>query len=444
MKRFSWMLVAAVLAAGMGASSCAMSPPREKVALDGRLNCPYVPGRGGKVYLQLTIVSPKVRMHERKPVNLCVVLDRSGSMGDDRKIGNAKAALDALIDQLNEGDIFSLVIYDDVVDVLRPACRVEDRHRLHHLVEGIQPRGWTNLGGGMMEGFAQVQRYAGRKYVNRVVLLSDGLANRGITDPYELGRIARRYRDCSISLTTMGVGLDYNENLMTRLADQGGGNYYFIESSRNLASILRKEFDMIGTIVAQNAVIDLRLGRGVRLMDVIGAEYTNADGRTRINVGDLYSGERRELTVELDVPEGSGSMMIAQGDLRCDPVGDLALYGGSFSARARYSKDLAEVNRNRDMEIQAKADVAASTRRVEKALEALDEGKGELAAKELYDARKDLLNSPAAAVSGVGAMIRAQEEKLNVYQQTVTDSSGNVRRAKKAIQYDNYSVQRNK
>jgi Ca-activated chloride channel family protein len=444
MKAHALLLVAVAVAALTAGSSCAMSPPRGRLTLDGRLNCPYLSHNGGRAYLQLTLAAPDVRMPERKPVNLCVVLDRSGSMADQGKIGNAKAALHALIHQLNEGDIFSLVIYDDIVEVLRPACRVESKADLRSLVEGIHPRGWTNLGGGMSEGFDQAEKYAGRNYVNRVVLLSDGLANQGITDPQTLGRIARRHRDRSISLTTMGVGLEYNENLMTRLADQGGGNYYFIESSRNLASVLEKEFDRIGCVVAQNAVIELKLGRGVRVVDVVGGEFSGGEGRATIHVGDLSANDRREFTIELQIPEGTGSHTVATGEVRYDPVRDVALRAGSFAARITYTTDAAEIDRRRDMDTQAKADVAVSTRRVEKAMASLDDGKNEEAVKELSAARDALRASPAAAQAGSGAAIMAQEQKLFGYEQTIADSVGDSRRAKKAIKFENYRQQRNK
>jgi Ca-activated chloride channel family protein len=435
------MFLAVMAASAAGGMSF---PGDAKIALEGRLNCPYVPHNGGRVYLQLSVVTPDRGAKERKPVNLCVVLDRSGSMADQGKIGNAKEALQALIDQLNEGDVFSLVIYDDVVDVLRPACRVESKGELRHLVEGIQPRGWTNLGGGMMEGFRQAGRFAGREYVNRVVLLSDGLANQGITDPRELGRIARRERDRSISLTTMGVGLEYNENLMTSLADQGGGNYYFIESSRNLASILRKEFDMIGCVVAQNGVIELKLSRGVRVIDVVGAGFNGSGSAVTIPIGDLYARERRDLTVELEIPEGTGRHVVVDGQLRFDPVRDVAKRGGSFSADVVYSRDVAEVDRHRDMEAQAKADVAVSTRGVERAMARLDEGKNEEAEKELARANDVLRASPAASVAGAGSVIVNQAKKLSDYRQAVNDAKGDLSKVKKDIQFDNYRVQKQK
>ena len=444
MKRIGAVMAGVLLIAGSTFRADAMSfPGRSNVLqLRGNMNCPVLSGNGGRAFLQISLTATQGAARERKPVNLCVVLDRSGSMGEEGKIVNAKAALYALIDRLSRDDIFSLVIYDDVVDVLRPAGCAGDRKELHDLVEGIQPRGWTNLGGGMLEGFSQVERYAGERYVNRVVLLSDGLANRGITDPRELARYARKFRERSVSLTTMGVGLDYNENLMTSLAGAGGGNYYFIESSRHLASILGKEFDMLGCVAAQNAVIELTLGRGITAVDVIGTEFTAGNGRLRIPVGDVYAGERREFTVELDIPGGTGTRLVAEGDVTFEPVRDRVSVSRLGRVSVTYSADAAEIERHRDLGTQAKADVALSTRGVERAMNALDQGKGDVAQEELAAARRALQASPAAGGSLTGAAIKEQDAKLGAYQQRLNGGPASVPQAKKSIQYDNYRTQR--
>jgi Ca-activated chloride channel family protein len=443
MKRFP-MLCASVLIGGVCATSMSLPGRPGVLRLEGRMNCPVLPEEGGRAYLQILLSATGPASLDRRPVNLSVVLDRSGSMGEEGKMQNAKAALRALINGLSRDDIFSLVIYDDVVDVLRDAGRAGEGQELIDLVEGIQPRGWTNLGGGMLEGFSQAERYAGRKYVNRVVLISDGLANRGITDPRELGRFVRGFRKRSISLTTMGVGLDYNENLMTSLAAQGGGNYYFIESPRNLASVLRDEFAMLGCVVAQNAVIELSLSTGVNVVDVIGTEFTARDGRLRIPVGDFCAGERREFTVELDIPPGKGRRLIARGDVSFGPVRESVSISPLEGVTVRYSEDPAEVNRNRDLGAQASADVAVSTRGVDRAMDALDLGRNEEALKEIAAARRQLQASPAASGSPAAEAIREQDERLSTFEQRLKDGPASLQRAKKSIQYDNYRTLRGK
>jgi Ca-activated chloride channel family protein len=412
------------------------------IALTGRFNCPYVSHRGGTVFLQVSIATPAFDLPHRQPMNLAVVLDRSGSMADEEKIEYAKKAVRALIDQLQEGDIFSFVIYDDVIQVLREARRVGDKNELRRLVESVYPRGSTNLGGGMIEGLRQVERHCDKEFLNRVILLSDGLANRGITDTYELKRIAQRYRAKSISLTTMGVGLDYNENLMMGLSQSGGGNYYFIESPNSLASIFRKELRSLSCVVAQNASLELALADQVRLRDAIGCERQSDGAKVVIPIGDLYAGEVRELTIEVEVPEGTGTLDVVKGILRYEGKHGWLESWPSFNASIHYTRDLTEVERKRDNETQAKVDVAVSTRSVDKALKALDEGRRDDAARELRAASAVVISSPAASSMGAGASILGeQKSRLESFQKILQDSADS-RKAKKSIQYENYQTQK--
>lgn len=420
------------------------------VTISGKLNSPFVSIHGGTAYLQLTITTPDVGSSRRRPMNLSVVLDRSGSMGDEGKMEYAKRALYALIDQLSENDILSVVIYDDVIEVLRPARHVGDKRELKKIIQGIYPRGSTNLGGGMVEGFHQAEMNVRKEYVNRVVLLSDGLANTGITNPSELDRIARRFRSKSIALTTMGVGIDYNENLMVGLAENGGGNYYFIESPHSLASIMRKEFNLLSSLCAHDAVLELNLGRRIVMNDVIGLDWNSNAGRYIIPVGDLYSNDRREFTVELGIPAREGSSVesttpvtVANGTIRFESDRPLESKETSFTATFNYTADAAVVEKHRDMDVQGKADVAVSTRAVEHAMKDLDDGKAEEAAEKLQEARQALSSSPAAATSGAGgAAVRGQEAILDSFKSMVKDSAQDARRAKKAIQYQNYKTQK--
>ena len=440
------------------------SPPTEaSITFEGSINYPYISHRGGTAYLQIAISTSDCRPVLRRPMNISVVLDRSGSMADKGKIDYAKSALHNLIDQLRSEDILSIVIYDDVIEVLRPAKRVGNRTKLKRLVDGVYPRGATNLGGGMIEGFQQVEQNLDKEYVNRVILLSDGLANRGIIDTHRLNTIAAKHRSKSISMTTMGVGLNYNENLRVGLAESGGGNYYFIESPNSLASIMSEEFNTLSSVLAQNASIELKLGQGVQVIDVIGCNFTTRNNLYIIQVGDLSSNVRRELTVEVQIPAcpvddsssrqtrragragGKGSLFVAEGTLNFDG-GDVDVgHVRPFKVSVNYTKDTAVIEKNRDLDTQAKADVAVSTRIVEQAMNALDEGREEEAAKELGSARAIILASPAAASMGAaGKLIREQDAKLEEYSDTLKQNKDDLNKAKKSIQYGNYKTQKNK
>jgi Ca-activated chloride channel family protein len=447
MKRFTaavgGMVAALMLFAGANTTAGAFTPHCPEVRLDGKLNCPWVSKEGGLVYLQLAVSAHEIARRGRLPMNLAVVIDRSGSMGSEGKIENVKAAVRGLIDQLRQDDILSIVIYDDVVDVLRPAGRVEDKSILRRLVDEISPRGWTNLGGGMMEGFHQVDLHSGRGYVNRVILLTDGLANRGITSQEELGRIARRYCSRSVSLSTIGVGLEYNENLLITLANSGGGNYYYLYHPRELARIFQREFDLLSTLVAQNSCVDVILGRGIHLKDAIGCELAHEGDRLMVALGDLAAGECREVTLALDLPPGIGTRAIAEAVVRYATEGHADRRSNSIRVLVTYTGDAASIDKHRDWDIQAKADVALSTRKVEQALLALDAGRKDEALNVLNDARQTIASSPAAAQSGAaGVIVKEQSSRIRGFEEKIGSGGEDAAKVKKLIQYENYRIQR--
>lgn len=440
------VLTAVIFSIAASYSNAMSIPSKNEITISSKLNTICIPHNGGKAYLHLDIAAhcrkPKIYFN-RRPMNISVVLDRSGSMADERKIDYAKQAVISLIDQLSSEDLLSIVIYDDQIETLLPTQRVKDKRYIKRLVREVFPRGSTNLGGGMINGFEQVESNLDREYINRVILLSDGLANQGITDPSQLNRIANRYRSKSISLTTMGVGLDYNENLMLGLAESGGGNYYFIESPRQLASIFEKELHGLFSTIAQNARIELTLGYGVSLGNVLGYKWLRDGSKWIIQLGDLYSDNNRELILELNIPEGMGRMNIAKGTLKYNTVEELFVKSPSFSIDIKYSDDIAELEKGKDWDTQAKVDIAVSSSKVDKALKAYDSGNREEAEKELKEAKSVLLNSSAITKStACSPAMEQQIKQLDDYTQSIKDKSADTRQVKKSIQYNNYKTQK--
>ncbi|MBI3189170.1 MAG: VWA domain-containing protein [Ignavibacteriales bacterium] len=417
---------------------------KPKIDFHGYLNRTCIPHRGGVAYLNISINTPALETRNRKPMNLSVVLDRSGSMADARKIDYAKSAISHLIDNLTGEDYFSLVMYDDQIDILVSPQQVRDKRRLKNIVNEIYPNGSTNLGGGMIEGFRQAEHFVTKECVNRVILLSDGLANQGITDQNELNRIASRYRSKSISLSTMGVGLDYNENLMLGLAEHGGGNYYYIESPNQLSTIFERELKGLSAIVAQNASVELELGRGVTVNDVIGCKWNRARETWVIPLGDLYGNEHRELTVELNIPEGTGTKRVATGTLKYESRKMEVRNFPSFSVEIRYSDDVAELDKSTNLDVQGKIEVALSTRKVEQAMEAYDAGDEDEAAMRIEEARSMIQSSKAITNSAASPMMQEQLQSLETYSKELKDESKDKRARKKSIQYKNYQIQKKK
>ena len=167
-------------------------------------------------------------------------------------------AVDFVIQNLNSGDYLSIVQYDDHVKVLSHSAQVKDKTSLQKIVNGIVAGGMTNLSGGMLEGYNEVKITQKEGFVNRVLLLSDGLANVGISDPAQLKEIAgRQFRENKIGLSTFGVGADFNEELMMHLSEYGGANYYFIETPDQIPQIFAKELQGLLSVVAQNTVLEI-------------------------------------------------------------------------------------------------------------------------------------------------------------------------------------------
>ena len=413
----------------------------KNIRVTARVNTPVISVRGGTIYVQVTISTPRIHIPKRSPMNLTVVLDRSGSMGEERKMEYARVALHKLIDQLQRDDMFSLVIYDDAIDVVQRPTRATDKRRLHSLVDEIHPRGATNLGGGLEEGLRLAAHSMRRELTNRVIILSDGLANRGTTDPRQLNQIVRRYRRESVSVTSMGVGLDYNENLMVGLAESGGGNYYFIESPSTLASIMHQELDAASSIACRNAVLEFQIGKGVEIKDIIGYEWTKTGHGGTISLGDLYQEEEREITLELVAPSGQDDIRVFGGNVSFEGT-EVQRQDAEAFAMVSYTNDEAAIERRRDLKVQSKTDVAVSTRSVEQALEALDDGNEAEAAVKLEEAKAFLSASPAATAGAGAADVQQQIGRLDAFKDSVLTSD--ARRAKKAIQYENYLKQKSK
>ncbi len=236
----------------------------------------------------------------RVPLNLSLVIDRSGSMQGD-KIAYAKKAAEFVIDNLSAEDRVSVVQYDDVVDVLSSSAPVENKAELRRRIAQMSARSSTNLGGGLQAGYEQVSQTKQDRFVNRVLLLSDGLANIGIVDPSMLQQIAQdKFRNAGIALSTFGVGADFNELLMTGLSEYGGANYYFIESPDKIPSIFAEELKGLLAVVAQGVKLEIQLPMGdFRCEKVYGFPAEISYDKVQINFNDLFSLEKKAVLLKM-------------------------------------------------------------------------------------------------------------------------------------------------
>ncbi len=264
-------------------------------------------GGDGLVRMELLLGATNVRTQaaKRVPTDLVVVLDRSGSM-DGEKLVHARAAVAELIQQLDPQDRFALISYADDAETTIPLAAVTPEARRGWLatVSGLGTLGGTNMSSGLDLALSALQAGATAGRVPRTILVSDGLANQGDSSPEGLVARARRAARSEWPLSTVGVGSDFNEYLMTALADAGTGNYYFVERATDLGDVFAREFGAARTTVASAVAVEIAPAAGVRVVDAGGYPLeTTGDGHVVFRPGTLFAGQERRIWVTLAVPQ---------------------------------------------------------------------------------------------------------------------------------------------
>lgn len=239
----------------------------------------------------------------RAPVNLALVLDKSGSMSGE-KLEKAKSAALHVLDRLKPDDLLSVVAYDGTVRILVPTTRVADRRAIADAILGLRAGGSTALFAGVSKGVGEVRRLLRRDQVNRVILLSDGQANVGPSSPNALGHLGAACAKEGIAITTVGLGLGYNEDLMVQLAMRSDGNHAFAATADDLPRIFAAELGDVTSVVAQGAQVRIDFAPGVRPRRVLNREATISGQSVFYTVGQIYGAQEKHVVVEVDVDPG--------------------------------------------------------------------------------------------------------------------------------------------
>jgi Ca-activated chloride channel family protein len=241
----------------------------------------------------------------RPPIAVCFVIDRSGSMGGS-KIDLARKAVVQALRMLRPSDRFSVVIYDHNFEVLVPSTQAvgEALDNAIARVQRVQARGNTNLGDGWLTGCEELARYAEPGQVARCVLLSDGLANTGITDRNELARHAEELRARGITTSTIGLGAGFDELLLEGMSRAGGGHFYFVERPVQIADCLTGELGETLDVVARDAAVIAHTPPGVSVTTLNSFRIRQESGQTRVLLGDLTSRQDISLVLRVTFPEG--------------------------------------------------------------------------------------------------------------------------------------------
>jgi Ca-activated chloride channel homolog len=237
----------------------------------------------------------------RRPLNLSLVIDRSGSMAG-APLQYAIEAAQRLVEQLTPEDYLSVVIYDDYAETILPHGPVQDKPQIQALLRTIRAGGCTNLSGGWLLGCDHVHSKLSSDRLNRVLLLTDGQANVGVTDSSILTNTARDKATQGIITTTLGFGNYFNEDLLIGMASAAGGNFYFIQSPDDASDVFRIELESLMSVAAQNLTITLQPAMGVTITQLLNNYRAQTNGNAlQVNLGDVYTSEAKQMAVELAI-----------------------------------------------------------------------------------------------------------------------------------------------
>lgn len=386
-------IYASLLATLACATSAMAAPESPEVVLDIAVGEPVMlAGKEQKAYVKISLVGFEMpQSTARPPVNLALVLDRSSSMSGD-KFDKAKLAASMVIDRLSTNDIVSIITYDSTVEVLVPATKVSNRDALREAIMSLEPRGSTALFAGVSHGISQVEKFLDKERVSRVILLSDGQANVGPSSPNELGYLGESAGKRGISVSTIGLGLGYNEDLMSRLALASDGNHGFAETADELATIFNYELGDVLSVVAQDVDIEIEFDRAVRPIRGLNRELEIHGHKAVLSLNQLYSKQEKYFLIEVAVPPTTAG---TKRDLA-----NVALsYNNMLSKkRARLQNQLAvsfasskqEVAKSENREVMVAAVEAIAVERNRQAVALRDQGKVKEAQKVLLDNANEL------------------------------------------------------
>lgn len=248
----------------------------------------------------------------RKPLNLVVVVDRSGSMIEDQRLEKVKVGLRTLVQNLDDADRMALVQFDDVVDTVVPFGETLDRAQLLSEIDSLTPRGSTNIYGGLEQGFELASEAFSVERQNRVIFLSDGLATAGDTSTSSIIAMSDGFIEKGIGLTTIGVGLSFDVALMRGLAEHGAGNFYFLEDAAAATEVFTQELDYFVEPLALDVRVQAAAGGGWRFGEALGSSlWTGSLTEGSMRVPAVFLSSRTSQAAE-GGRRGGGSMIFIE------------------------------------------------------------------------------------------------------------------------------------
>jgi len=342
------------------------------------------------------------------PLNLCLVIDRSGSM-EGAPLDYAKQACQYVVDMLTPNDVLSIVTFEETVDVLMPPQRVTNKQTIKDGIQRLQVGNTTNLYDGLLLGMQQITQLDDAGRATRMIVLSDGDPTAGIKDFSALVAHAGDIKGRGITVTFLGFGPDYNEELLAAMAKKAGGNYYYIPQPQLIPEVFRTELEKLMTVVGRNLALDIKLSRWVSMRSPQPAN----SGEVRITLADLERGSTIQQVVDLEFGNHPlGWYRVAAGTLSYDDVVTGRPESIDLDFVLEFTADASRYSAPVDPRVSQASQLAAASRVVEKTIMGLKTGQ----------------------ITQMGAMQELQKTQMLLTQQGRTAEAQEVTMALRALQ----------
>jgi Mg-chelatase subunit ChlD len=280
----------------------------EAVAMDVRWGNNMVSQAQPEAVLQVGFTTSAVSDRtDLRPLNLVLVIDRSGSMTAGDKMSRVKQSLLTMLSQLRPTDVISIVAFETGAEVLLPAQRIGDGAAVRRVINQIQPGGSTNLHGGLMLGYKEARKNLKRDATNRVILLTDGIANTGVTDPQQIVRDSLPFNDEGIDLSTIGVGLDLDKDLLRQLAKGGRGLFHFVADAQDIEKVFVREVQSLVSPVARRVQLEVNYDPALELENIYGYEPQHGANRVQIKLDDMNQGLTEVVMMRFKAKRGQST-----------------------------------------------------------------------------------------------------------------------------------------
>ena len=438
-KAMKTTFIAFALATGLGLHLAAGDTLRLKLEPDREF---VLSGSPQEVVVKIDLAAvAHQKKSKRTPLNLAVVLDRSGSMAG-AKIEKARQAAMGLVDQLAPGDIFSLIVYSDRADVLVPAQQVEDKEAVKSRIARVQPGGSTALYAGVRLGGDQLERHLSTKRINRVILLSDGLANVGPSTPRDLRQLGRALSERGIAVTTIGVGDDYNEDLMAGLAESSDANYYYVKDTEKLPAIFAKELGELLRAAAREIRIEIVCPHGVKPIGFIGWPARFEGQKAVVQFSQILPGQNRSVFLRCRVEESVPEIARVKVNYT-DEVENGATQTMDETVRIRFTRDRETAVNSTRAPIVAEKELLLTAIAKDEALADADAGRYQQAAQKLANQARVLDQQYVNAPDSLRPQLRQEVDNLRQRSDQLFQNQYDAS-TRKSLQWESYNYRNSK